>query len=364
MRVASDMRSLQAPCPPAARPRWAFTLIELLVTIGIIAVLVALILPAVHSARESARRTACVNNLRQLGTAVLAYEAALRVIPTGCVAGDNLPGMSQAWGWGTLILPYAEQVPLHFALAPYTNTLEDVMASPALQPFVRTPLAVFRCPSDDMADLAHDHRLIGGFLLATKPQPPGGFLSPPAAQPIIPAPLHKGHGSHGSGIFGVQAASASYVGSFGAFWRPSGSSWSAAELAGNGLFGSHARVRLVDVRDGASHTFAIGERPYSSYAAVWVGTDGWDRCDSQGLPMVLGTAYYRLNMPPEQYHLSCDGEGSVGFGSRHVGGANFLFADGHVDFIVDDIDSSSAAHSLGVYQRLAQRDDGFAILNY
>jgi prepilin-type N-terminal cleavage/methylation domain-containing protein/prepilin-type processing-associated H-X9-DG protein len=82
--------------------RAGFTLIELLVVIAIIAVLIALLLPAVQAAREAARRMQCVNNLKQIGLAVLNYESANGSLPPG--------KKNCCWGtWLVFILPYVEQ---------------------------------------------------------------------------------------------------------------------------------------------------------------------------------------------------------------------------------------------------------------
>src|SRR4051794_3276488 len=106
--------------------RAAFTLIELLVVIAIIAVLIALLLPAVQAAREAARRTQCVNNLKQLGLALQNYESALGVFPPAYVGNPNATGTAYGipypdgnkntlpgFAWGMLALPYMEQAPLY-----------------------------------------------------------------------------------------------------------------------------------------------------------------------------------------------------------------------------------------------------------
>ena len=96
-----------------SNPRSAFTLVELLVVIAIIAMLVTLLLPAVQSAREAARRTQCINGLKQMGLACLNYESAQGEFPTGGTEpwhneGDENSNFAKGYGWMVQILPFAE----------------------------------------------------------------------------------------------------------------------------------------------------------------------------------------------------------------------------------------------------------------
>src|SRR5690606_2156512 len=129
-----------------SRTHQGFTLVELLVVIAIIGVLVALLLPAVQAARESGRRSQCVNNLRQLGIAAQNYHD---------VHKELMPGArSCCWGtWQTFILPYVEQAQLadlYDMDEPYIMGSESDYnnADPDMATLTRARMPVMTCPSD------------------------------------------------------------------------------------------------------------------------------------------------------------------------------------------------------------------------
>jgi prepilin-type N-terminal cleavage/methylation domain-containing protein/prepilin-type processing-associated H-X9-DG protein len=147
------------------RPRQGFTLIELLVVIAIIAVLIALLLPAVQAAREAARRSQCVNNLKQIGLAMHNYHSANNCFPLGASLNAYSPpanyyGWSD-WGANALMLNYLEQAPLYnainFSFSPEPapepdNPNQAYSFGPAQNSTVyNTKLNVFLCPSDGNA---------------------------------------------------------------------------------------------------------------------------------------------------------------------------------------------------------------------
>ncbi len=120
-----------------SRKRRAFTLVELLVVIAIIGLLVALLLPAVQSAREAARRLKCQNNLRQIGLAVQMYGDSLRKFPTGRAGTDQY-----AVSWGFYLLPYLEERAVYESHQPTQRVDAEANALA-----MRTPVALFYCPS-------------------------------------------------------------------------------------------------------------------------------------------------------------------------------------------------------------------------
>src|SRR4051794_32791391 len=105
-----------------SRSRRGFTLIELLVVISIIGVLMALLLPAVQSVREAARRAQCVNNLKQIGLALHNYHSAIGSFPLGgTLTNTNYSTLPMFLGYNTWsahgqLLPYLEQTPLYNAI--------------------------------------------------------------------------------------------------------------------------------------------------------------------------------------------------------------------------------------------------------
>lgn len=306
---------------PQRLPR-AFTLVELLVVIAIIGILVALLLPAIQSAREAARRAQCSSNLRQIGVAMQNYHDSLGCFPPGFMVINHAGQTSGGWAWGVFLMPFLEQSPLQDVLSPTMYTLSEVISDPELLPMLQMKLSVFTCPSSPMEPL---REFLGG---------------------------------------GQMVATANYTCSRGFF------NYAGATHLGkgnNGVLFGQSGVRMRDVVDGTSNTFAIGERTvlaaHSSDPARW---PSW--CGPGGLGIgstVSSGVSERLNHPTNIH----------AFSSHHSGGALFGFVDGSVHFISDSIESKTAGvdpgnngnpgdfntaanqGNVGVYQLLGVRND-------
>lgn len=150
-----SQRAYQAPDFSHKLRRSAFTLVELLVVITIIAILMAILLPAVQMAREASRRSQCSNNMRQLGLAIMSYESMLKMLPPSIVLRGT--GNTVVWdgGWSihARILPHLEQSAT-YTLANFSINKED----PANQTAIGRNLAIFLCPSEINREVSlHDY---------------------------------------------------------------------------------------------------------------------------------------------------------------------------------------------------------------
>jgi prepilin-type N-terminal cleavage/methylation domain-containing protein/prepilin-type processing-associated H-X9-DG protein len=304
-----------------ARPpcwRTAFTLIELLVVLAIIGILIALLLPAVMKVREACARASCGNNLRQIALATHSFGDARGRLPYGQFLGPyGLGPNSQAWSWLAEVLPFLEQNNLFQQGRIPTSTL---LGSSVLADRVPT----FFCPSDS-ASLAGVTTLAGNL-------------------EGIPVGLANYKGVSGSN-WGADFQDHIVV--LQTDWRHQGVNGSYDGLAnGDGmLFRSDwvRRLRLLNVTDGTSNTFMIGEDvPALNW---WVS---WPYANN-----AYGTCAIPPNVHPPgggQYDPN-DWQNTWSFRSRHPGGLNFAFADGSVRFVPDSID-------LDVYRALATINGG------
>ncbi len=333
--------------------RRAFTLVELVVVIAIIAVLIGLLLPATQAARESARRVQCQNQVKQIVLGLQTYHDAVRFLPPAYPGAFDPTVDGKRWGWATFILPFIEQQALYEKLEPSRDSLFQVAYDPVKRLLLQNSVSTYLCASDPSDLLADNNR---------------DYSGPPGSSPAGSGPASARLATHINHI-GYRPATSNYVCNFGSFWRPNYGLWSATELRGNGVMGCSTRVRIADIFDGSSVTFAIGERTYRNHASTWTGVEAWDSCTSQGVSMVAGTAYYKLNAPASSYPYTCDGVGASGFSSSHPGGANFGMCDGSVRFVSASIESLNSdelgkSGKLGLYQRLAAANDHLLITDF
>ena len=137
LQIRTIFKSKASPSDPRLPSRLTptrrlagFTLVELLVVIAIIAILIGLLMPAVQSAREAARRISCQNNLHQIGVALHSYHSSFRQLPSGWVASDrdhHEPG----WGWAAAILPQLEQTAAYGQID-FSTPIEDDKHEPGV----------------------------------------------------------------------------------------------------------------------------------------------------------------------------------------------------------------------------------------
>lgn len=337
-----------------SRNRRGFTLVELLVVIAIIAILIALLLPAVQQAREAARRSSCVNNMKQLAVAMHNYHDQWGVFPIGAMHSQT-PGLSRNLDRGTsffvALLPFVEQASLYNELKDSAaggvgNT--DIANNVNGQVFDGRRLSVLSCPSSALPQLTDP--------LTTTPQ---GVMMP------------------------------TYVGISGAATMSGGPNPDAEPtyngvMASSGILVPNRSVSFSDVSDGSTNTMMLGEQ--SSYArdaagneidlrssnshGAWVGSTG---SGTPGDGAWFCTNFQSWNITTIRYPVNfldataAQAGGATGVGpedganrpvqSTHPSGANIALTDGSVRFISESVDYT-------LLTNLANRSDGNEISDF
>jgi prepilin-type N-terminal cleavage/methylation domain-containing protein/prepilin-type processing-associated H-X9-DG protein len=292
--------------PSRSRSR-GFTLIELLVVIAIIAILIALLLPAVQQAREAARRTQCKNNLHQIGIALHNYHDTFRIFPPGEVMSSKWSQVDGTqWGWAVMLLPHLDQAPMYNQLQPGTLSLRDAMLDPVRLNSLQLPLEAMLCPSDPSQQLNNDRRLMAG-------------------QTLVPL------------------STANYVAAHGVC------AWNIFSTRKKGVFAHNYGARIRDLTDGTSNTIMAGERATNiqvqtttvkAAAALWAGNNTLlDIEFSPVLPSQLSDCVMALGYAPINTATGPLAGPMHQYSSQHEGGAHFLFGDGSVQFLSENMHS-------------------------
>jgi prepilin-type N-terminal cleavage/methylation domain-containing protein len=311
----------------AARQR-AFTLVELLVVIAIIGVLVALLLPAVQSAREAARRTQCSNNLRQIGLATQNFVDTRGFIPP-----------SRIWDhwatWAVQILPYMEQQNLY--------SQWDITNQYYNQPLTARQATVpsYFCPSRKRPNTNVS-------TAGDKPDngTPNSNHNPGSCSDYAGS---SGDFNYTSWLDGVNANGAFMTGEV--VTKPS--STIITEYRG--------RVRLAMLTDGTSNTMLVGEKhvPLVYFTLGADPSSGTVRGDGSVYNGDHEWNYCRVAGPSHPLRRGAkDLAGNTNdFGSYHPSVCQFVFADGSIHMLSVNLDTTTLS-------RLAVRDDGLAVSDY
>ena len=335
------------------RSKSGFTLVELLVVIAIIGILVGLLLPAVQATREAARRTGCLNNLKQYSLACLNYESSRMAFPVGCgpMQLDNGELATESGSWLTAIMDMMEmsneKQRLIEALSSRTASNDQVLVGcvyVSSQENIPVPSNLFQCPSAKQkdADATDSTRsgTVNHYVGCAGSSIPANTLFPDVFTPQISA---------GDGPIGCNGMFSPYLGRSSAF----------------AYYAPNRATRTQDIGDGMSNTILIGETSRSPSDNFVPFRTGWAfGAFGQYTQIAIGNFQF---MPTSIYAVKSVGNHQINanvnyfedilaqnshcFNSNHPGGAQFAHADGSVKFMDEGI-------NMEILQSLASIDRG------
>jgi prepilin-type N-terminal cleavage/methylation domain-containing protein len=339
-----------------------FTLVELLVVIAIIGILVALLLPAIQSAREAARRSQCMNNLKQIGIALQNHHDTHKTLPMGAALQEGAM-------WSGFILPYMEEAALSSILTidfktsrPYAHT--QPAYGPITDPNLRNVIACetlissFRCPSAALPEHMPDRGHQNGFYVQARV--PASYIA--CASGLSNSQFRTGLLNFATGMNEFHL----YL------EQTDGVMYGVKVKDANPKFGK-SLVSMAKITDGTSKTIAVGEAVPDYEEISKVGPDGYPPQEPQygkqkdhwyigshsiagiGDPSEgLGSTGVDPNLHKnEQVVLRCRGstagagahvtggdceELQLSFSSEHPGIVQVVMCDGSVQIVQDDID--------------------------
>jgi len=332
----------------------AFSLVELLVVIAIIGTLVSLVLPAVQSSREAARRVHCNNNLRQVGLALLGHTEARGDFPYGGWGHQwvGVPGRGsgrhQPGGWIYSTLPYLEKEALHDLGHDLENHANATDAHEAYTQRLETSLPMLTCPSRRQAGL---WPIVSPHVSTPKPY----------GLPKLVARADYAMNAGASHILSFAGPDSLAEGDKVRFWND-------ATYVGDFTGISHLRIGIPPkaIEDGLSNTYLLGEK----YLFIDDYETGRSPGDNESLYSGYCTDLHRFTgnmdadpknryLRPSQDHVSWIATplpGFLRFGSAHPGGFNMTYCDGSVRWIHFDVDAE-------IHLRSGHRLDGGASLS-
>jgi prepilin-type N-terminal cleavage/methylation domain-containing protein/prepilin-type processing-associated H-X9-DG protein len=321
------------------RKRRGFTLIELLAVIGIIAVLIGLLLPAVQSAREAARRVQCVNNLKQIGLALFNYENSVGSFPPGQLEGND----NADWSAQTFLLPYLEQKDVYNTInfLGYPANNPSSPANSLNQTAFMTTIKEYLCPSDlDRLTTGTGHN---NYASCSGSSPDSVAQRGPFAGPFIGPDPTTGHGRIAQ-VFGFRDITdgLSNTAAFSEKVKGIGNTNARDPLTPTSTVLDVAATGNVSIpSDYSNDCRAADPRTTNLESGIYYTSFG-----GQGTYWFLGEppfSRYTHVMPPNTWSCDYGTGGGVGIwgahtaSSRHPGGVNVLLCDGSVKFIKSSI---------------------------